>query len=229
MDVTNESRLDRAGAWVVLAVTLALAATLWILGTRPTTQEERVFGGGTGTFAPTDIHTNWVLVGAAIVIGIVGCGVWAALLLRRPRTATLTAVVAVVCCGAIAAGLLGVLSRVRADDPDPAVGFRYESVQAVVDALSDSTVACTRVSTEPAPASYFRGEQGKCEVDRRLAPDGFETVLIQFWRSPDARREWYEEVPASDVVSVDGPTWLITCRFETTCTQIQIATGGRTR
>jgi hypothetical protein len=59
--------------------------------------------------------------------------------------------------------------------------------------------------------------------------DGLETVFIHLWRSSGSRADWYERVPASDVVSVDGPTWLITCEFETTCSQIQLIAGGRTR
>jgi hypothetical protein len=139
-------------------------------------------------------------------------------------------VVAIVMLGVIAAGLWGVTDRLRADDPASAAGPGYASVAEVVAALDGSNVECSRLVIETKSTHYFQAEQGVCEIERRLAlDDGFETVSIQFWRRSDARTRWYESVSAADVVSVDGPTWLITCEFETTCSQIQIATGGRTR
>jgi hypothetical protein len=226
----TDKRGHPAGAWAVLGVALALTAVLWVIGTRPTsTGSEKIFGNGTGTFARSEVHTNWPLAGAAIVVGLAGCAIWAKLLLKRRRAPGRVAAVTIVSAGVIAAGLSAVLDRVQADDLAPALGSSYESIEDVVEALEGSNVECAGVTATSASAPYFRGQGGVCEVERRLAPDGSEVVSIQFWQSPDARTQWYEEVPADDVVSVDGPTWLITCRFETTCSQIQIITGGRTR
>jgi hypothetical protein len=225
---TTDTRLR---AWILLGVALVLAMSLWVLGTRPIVEEGgRVFGGGTGTFSRNEAHTNWLLVGVAIAMGVAGTVGWAALLLRHGRNAARVVVVATVTLGVIAAGSWGVTDRLRADDPATAAGPSYATVAEVVAALEGSNVECNRLVIETNTTRYFRAEQGVCEIERRLAlDDGLETVSIQFWRSSDARAEWYENLSAADVVSVDGPTWLITCEFETTCSQIQIATGGRTR
>jgi hypothetical protein len=221
----------RLGAWVLLGVALVLAISLWVFGTRPIVEEGgRVIGGGTGTFSRTEAHTNWLLVGGAVAAGIAGTIGWAVLLLRRERHGVRVVVVAIVALVVIAAGLWGVADRLRADEPTTAAGASYETVAEVVGALEGSNVECNRLIIQTNTARYFEAEQGVCEIERRLAlDDGLETVSIQFWRSSEARTEWYENVSAADVVSVDGPTWLITCEFETTCSQIQSATGGRTR
>lgn len=221
----------RLGAWTLLGVALVLAISLWMFGTRPIVEEgSRVFGGGTGTFSRNEPHTNWIVVGAAVAVGIAGTIGWAAMLLRQGRDAARVVVVAIVTLGVIGAGLWGVTDRLRADDPATATGPSYTTVAEVVAALEGSNVECNRLIIETSPTRHFQTEQGVCEIERRLAlDDGFETVSIQFWRSPDARTRWYENVSEADVVSVDGPTWLITCEFETTCSQIQIATGGHTR
>jgi hypothetical protein len=228
--VTTSSGKQVHLAWVILAVALALAATLWVLGTRPTSSgAEKIFGNGTGTFTRSEAQTNWFLAGGGIALGLSGCAVWALLLARRERTPALVTVVSIVSVGVVAAAAWGVLDRIQADDLTPGLGPRYETIEDVVEALEGSSVECADVTAQATSSPYFRGSRGVCEVERRLAPDGRETVSILFWRSPGARTDWYENVATADVVSVDGPTWLITCRFETTCSQIQILTGGRTR
>jgi hypothetical protein len=221
----------RPGAWILLGAALALWILLWVFGTRPVVEEgSHVFGGGTGTFSRTEAHTNWFLVGAGVAVGIAGTVGWAALLLRHGRNAARVVLVVLVTLGVIAAGIWGVADRLRADDPATAAGPSYATVAEIVGALEGSNVECKRLTIEPSTTRFSQPKQGVCEIERRLAlDDGLETVTIQFWRNSDARVQWYETVSAADVVSVDGPTWLITCEFETTCSQIQIATGGRTR
>lgn len=231
METEEVPRLGARGAWIVFGLALGVAVVLWALGTRPITQEGgRVFGGGTGNFSRTEAHTNWLLVGAAVTVAVAGSTGWAALLLRHERDAGRAAVVTTVTLGVMAAALWGVTDRLAADDLAPAAGPSYETIAEVEEVLEGSNVACSHLTVENTSAPYFRGKRGKCEIERRLAlDDGLETVSIRFWRNSDARTQWYENLSAADVVTVDGPTWLITCEFETTCSQIQLVAGGRTR
>lgn len=227
----KRSTLSRMGAWILLGLALVLAGVLWQLGTRPISQGgSRVFGGGTGNVSRSEAHTNWLLIGAALAIGVAGTAGWAMSLLRQGRDGARTVLVAGIAIGLVALATWGITDRLRADDVLPAHGPRYESIAEVAEVLEGSRVECKRLTLRETPAPYARPERGACEIERRLAlDDGLETVFIQLWRNSDARSEWYENVSAADVVSVDGPTWLITCEFETTCTQIQLVTGGRIR
>jgi hypothetical protein len=226
---SEAKRRSRLAAFVPLAIAVVVATLVWGIASETTTITRRVVGNGTGYFETTSDTTNLWVAGIAFAILAMGVIVWIRLHPDRSgRTKVMdlspTAVAIVLL------PLIGCTFIVRGQRADTSFEERerYRDTQAVLDAIANAGIDCTKPRSAAKKTDYWTASETTCDIATPAAiEDGADSVIIDMWRSDESAARWMDAVPHEDVFAVFGPTWLIRCEFQADCAQIQAAIGGR--
>jgi hypothetical protein len=197
------------------------AVLLWNASTRTTVTTEVNFGHGHLEYEDVDEITDPLKAGAAVGVGVLGAtGLGAASSSGRARLAVGGA-------GLLIAALSGGAMYVGAGREEPVPGPEFASVRAVASALERVGLGCKPLLLDAKPDERYFSASAHCPIPAVLdINDGDDDATIYMWRT-GGRKRWLRDTPAAEVYAAMGPTWLIVCEFESTCTEIQYKLGGR--
>ncbi len=216
-------------AWLALVVGIIGGLLLWSLATHEMVVNVRLTGHGFATYEYTETRVDPLFASAAVSVAAAGLVSWAFLLHRagwrwrgQRVTAFLVAAAAII---VIAAVVTFLIKRER-------VPFRasehYTSIDRIVGALGQAGIDCLHLQRNTSQESPYWRASATCDIRSEFGvPDGFDDVSIHLWKTEDARRDWISDPANEELDWVASPTWLVTCEFLPTCSDVRQALGGQ--
>ncbi len=214
-------------AWGALVAGIVLAVVLWQQAFGTVVETHVNYGHARLRYETTERTANPGLAASAVAAGLTGATIWAAW--ARGWSGRSRALVIVV--GVIGLAVAVPTTYVRADRvgelsfPDTE---RYESVGVVASHMEQAGIPCAELRPLERSDSRYVRRMAACPIEAELAiDDGFDDATIGMWIDDEALEQWRRRTNSSDLSAVIGPTWLVVCEFESTCSEIQYKIGGR--
>jgi hypothetical protein len=212
-------------AWVMLAAGCAIGLAAWVGATDTTVRMRESFGHGRLPYREIDRTTDPGHAAIAVGAPLAGAGSWAVLRARTSRHSKLKfAAITVAVVAAAAAGTYATVEQTQRPNFDR--HEYYAGAEEVAAEMAQRDIGCRRTREATVESSAFAIALD-CRIPAELAiDDGFDDASIRMWASEEARDRWLERTDPWQVNAAVGPTWIVVCEFESTCSEIQSKIGG---